>query len=473
MDELLVECVYSEEGCKHQGQRQLLAVHLKDECTFSDAGKLRSAAESKGKYVEKEEEPRAAESGTETTPVSMTSAESTSQQSPSHRISHLTEQNILLRHRVDTLEGAVQTLRREMASVRTVLNPWMQNAAIPSCSWNLPNRSQASGVREPRQDTSPPFQSTSNNSRSNGEGSSTSHRVSPDNSSRGTESPGEGSRSDGDGHDLASYFPSDDEVRVRRTVPPPPSPPQVPVAQQQAPQMRGQPQQPPRRTGHLHHHSVPSIPGVTQLEGHPSISPALQSLNYLGLPSTSPYASMGLYSSLLPPALQTGPPPLSGGPQYQPQPISISVSDLDTSSPCLSTTLQGLQSNIVSLAASIEEIHKKSDLALALMGGGGTGAAIPGGGVVGEVLRLGEEVMGVRATVQGLRMQMHGLMMGNVVGAGTGPMGFAGRPPPPQPLNANANGEEGSTEGYSSPHISQGLQNQRFMYPVPPGITKL
>jgi hypothetical protein len=128
------------------------------------------------------------------------------------------------------------------------------------------------------------------------------------------------------------------------------------------------------------------------------------------------------------------------------------------------------------LAASIEEIHQKSDLALVLMGGG-TGAALPGGGVVGEVLRLGEEVMGVRATVQGLRMQMHGLMMGNV-GVGTGAMGFAAaRPPPPPPpvLNANGNnGEERTTEGYGMPpHLSQGLQNQRFVYPVPPGITKL
>ncbi|KAJ2917777.1 hypothetical protein MD484_g2624, partial [Candolleomyces efflorescens] len=164
-----------------------------------------------------------------------------------------------------------------------------------------------------------------------------------------------------------------------------------------------------------------------------------------------------------------GPPPphpLSGGPQYQPQPgsvTSISVPDLDTSSPSLSTTLQGLHSNIVSLAASIEEIHQKSDLALVLMGGG-TGAALPGGGVVGEVLRLGEEVMGVRATVQGLRMQMHGLMMGNV-GVGTGAMGFAAGRPPPQPQVLNANGtnfEEGTTEGYGMPpHLAQGLQNQR------------
>ena len=66
MDELLVECVYSEDGCKHQGQRQLLAAHLKEECAFSDAGKLRSA-DSKGKCVEDGEQDieKMAESRTE------------------------------------------------------------------------------------------------------------------------------------------------------------------------------------------------------------------------------------------------------------------------------------------------------------------------------------------------------------------------------------------------------------------------
>ena len=69
MDELLVECVYSEDGCKYQGQRQLLAAHLKDECAFSDAGKMRSAAESKGKCVEDGEQDqgeKVSESRTET-----------------------------------------------------------------------------------------------------------------------------------------------------------------------------------------------------------------------------------------------------------------------------------------------------------------------------------------------------------------------------------------------------------------------
>lgn len=134
-----------------------------------------------------------------------------------------------------------------------------------------------------------------------------------------------------------------------------------------------------------------------------------------------------------------------------------------------------MHSNVVTLASSIDEVQRKADLALALMGGG-NGAALPGGGVVGEVLRLGEEVMGVRATVQGLRMQMHNLMMGNVgvpVGGGPGGvnMGF-GRPH----LGSSAAEEGGGGDGLGIPSITQGIPQRPFYGPVAPGmpgITKL
>ena len=36
MDELQVECVHREQGCDHTCQRQLLSVHLRKECAYSE-----------------------------------------------------------------------------------------------------------------------------------------------------------------------------------------------------------------------------------------------------------------------------------------------------------------------------------------------------------------------------------------------------------------------------------------------------
>lgn len=216
--------------------------------------------------------------------------------------------------------------------------------------------------------------------------------------------------------------------------------------------------------GHLHHHSLSSLADTPV---------PLGALGYFGAAHGvgSPMGPLyGSNNSVVSPPT---------GPQYHlnqlasSQPISVLVPELDLHSPSLATTLNGLHSSVVSLASTIEDIHKKSDLALALMGGG-TGAALPGGGVVGEVLRLGEEVMGVRATVQGLRMQMHGLMMGNVAGVGGINMGF-GRPQPATNAGAAGSaGQEGAAEGHYPFSAGPGLQNQRMFYPgVAPGITKL
>jgi hypothetical protein len=43
------------------------------------------------------------------------------------RMSLLTEQNMLLRHRVDTLESTVFTLRREMNAAKKALGPWLRS----------------------------------------------------------------------------------------------------------------------------------------------------------------------------------------------------------------------------------------------------------------------------------------------------------------------------------------------------------
>jgi len=43
VDELVVECVYKEDGCDAKLQRQCLATHLKDECQYSESGKVRTS----------------------------------------------------------------------------------------------------------------------------------------------------------------------------------------------------------------------------------------------------------------------------------------------------------------------------------------------------------------------------------------------------------------------------------------------
>jgi len=46
------------------------------------------------------------------------------------RMSLLTEQNMLLRHRVDTLESTVFTLRREMNAAKNALGPWFRSGGV-------------------------------------------------------------------------------------------------------------------------------------------------------------------------------------------------------------------------------------------------------------------------------------------------------------------------------------------------------
>jgi len=46
------------------------------------------------------------------------------------RVTLLTEQNVMLRHRVDVLEGTVQTLRREMNVAKNVLGPWFREVPL-------------------------------------------------------------------------------------------------------------------------------------------------------------------------------------------------------------------------------------------------------------------------------------------------------------------------------------------------------
>jgi hypothetical protein len=48
------------------------------------------------------------------------------------RISRLADENIILKHKVELMEGFIQTMRREMQSVRTALGPWYRPDGVYS-----------------------------------------------------------------------------------------------------------------------------------------------------------------------------------------------------------------------------------------------------------------------------------------------------------------------------------------------------
>ncbi|KAH6914359.1 hypothetical protein BKA70DRAFT_663777 [Coprinopsis sp. MPI-PUGE-AT-0042] len=454
VDELLVECVYKQDGCSYQGERQQLPIHLKEQCLLSEDGKLRRELNNRAGSTsrnEAEEEKTSLVNTDAVPPAVKLTPNGVKQHDP--RISQLTEQNILLRHRVESLENVVQVFKKEMNAVKMVLGPWMQNAmATPTpvsrYRSGSVNQTRPSSSGEPLPLSAIP------------ESTSSGVLQPPEIPSMAPLSPPESAAGDDDSSlsppgpslvntaDLASYFPADNEVRVQRSVPP------------QSQQRRSPPQSQRSRPGHAHHHSVPVMPTGDPYSNYASnFNYALGPGGYSTMsPSFPSYAVAGPSSTSLTP-----------------------VSDLVTSSPSILHTFQGIQSNLTALSSNIDELNRKTDLALGLIGGGGV--AMLNGGVVGEVLRLGEEVMGVRANVQGLRMQVHGMLMGAAGGSFSNP-GLPRQPNPQSSPNPNhgMSEEEASLAGRGQIPFPTGLGsmspamglNPRFSsFPGPLGITKL
>lgn len=365
------------------------------------------------------------------------------------RVSQLKEQNILLRHRVESLESMVQVFKKEMSAVKMVLGPWMRNAMTTQAP-----RNRSGSINDPGPSTSIepiPLPVISESSSSIASQSPSIAPPSPPESTAGDDSSSSHASppppSVINAEDLASYFPADDEVRVQRQAQPQNQQlqPSSPYAQRPRP-------------GHSHHRSVPAV-----LSGDP----------YSNYASNFGYTmGHGGYNTMSPsfPAYTT-PGPSSSTPV---------VHDLAISSPSILDTLQGLHSNLAGLSSNIDELNHKTDLALNLIGGGGV--TLMNGGVVGEVLRLGEEVMGVRANVQGLRMQVHGMLMGAVGVGGSSALSNPALPRPPNPQPSSNSEDDASLAGrgqipfpanFGSP--SMGLNPMQRFGPFPGalGITKL
>jgi hypothetical protein len=221
------------------------------------------------------------------------------------RLSLLTEQNLLLRHRVESLEGTVQSLRREMVTVRHVLGPWLRlDSHLITNETPLQNQ---------------PASSSSSSAREVGHGEGFTERL----EAREYASPFDA---------LAFYFPEASQVR---------------------------------RSGHRASTSVGGVNG------------------HLGLPGPTIGHQVGFQ--------MTGP----GSEQFGHPPgfWSTAVAPLDLGT-TLEGTLKGLRESVVSVAAGMDSLGRRSEIAL-----------------TNETLRLGEEVVSLRGNVHGLRMQIHAMMM--------------------------------------------------------------
>ncbi|TFK44355.1 hypothetical protein BDQ12DRAFT_640921 [Crucibulum laeve] len=331
VDELVVECTHRLEGCEHTCQRHILASHLREECLYSEVqcleeeceefvkrGEMEAHLKEHGESSEsreQEEEQDAAE--TKKYPEGNKNKESLP--SPQERqITLLTEQNLLLRHRVGTLESTVQTMRKEMVAVKSALGPWYRPEGYIYPSTELPSSIQ-------------PYAASSSSAQHPSSyawtGQLESARI-PENViidgipaylwPEYPRNPTSVTAPDGTPLDYASFFPPESELI------------DYPSALRR-----------PSNPGHRVHSSEHMQPNTQQVPGYRSTTIA---------------------------------------------PLNLGTS--------LEGALGGLRESVVSLAMGMDSLGRRSEIAL-----------------TNETMRLGEEVMSLRAGLHGLRMQVHAMMV--------------------------------------------------------------
>ncbi|TFK49715.1 hypothetical protein OE88DRAFT_1682773 [Heliocybe sulcata] len=132
VDELSVECPERDAGCTYTGQRQLLASHLKESCRYTrvpceadecDAMILRKG---QGHHRHDSKDVPGRDDFSETAEPASAPAQSSSRSSTSEANARLSEENTLLKTRVEALEGLVRILTKEMQAVKTALGPWVR-----------------------------------------------------------------------------------------------------------------------------------------------------------------------------------------------------------------------------------------------------------------------------------------------------------------------------------------------------------
>ncbi|KAF8894009.1 hypothetical protein BD779DRAFT_969226 [Infundibulicybe gibba] len=130
VDELLVECVHREEGCEYTCQRQLLVAHLKDSCKYNKEAEPLSNSKDTGDTTASS--CSHADHGcpwTGPNPAAHLSTcpyESLKEFFPrnSAYIAALSEENLLLRSKLDTLTATLGGMRKDLERAKVALGPW-------------------------------------------------------------------------------------------------------------------------------------------------------------------------------------------------------------------------------------------------------------------------------------------------------------------------------------------------------------
>lgn len=383
VEELMVECVHRAEGCMYTCQRQHLANHLLDLCPYrevqeedeefmlpKDDSSYTHEKHNDDDLIEDEqqgsrststaEEQRSDESRTS---PSISSVQAIPRQSPpialhltsrstaDTRLAALAEQNIILRQRVEGLEGTLHTFKREMVAIKRALGPWYQpgnGAGLGYYSVELPIGVQPSSA-----------------SSSNGSPSASSPEIST----------------------------RPEVASAHRNLYPPISSPAV------------------------------AIPSVDSLA--PFFPP--DSEEFEAARGSAPTRALRTSSNIDPHTVGSFHPHHAHTQSPMIAPLNLSTT--------LEGSLHGLRGSVVGLAASVDSMGRRHEIAL-----------------TNETARMAEEVGGLRAGLHGLRMQIHAIMMDR---------------------NAQLTGRDGVGEGGTGHWMPLPAPPARLYHPQPPSITKL
>lgn len=394
VDELAVECMHSEEGCTHVCQRQLLPAHLREECAYSEV--LCPESDCEERILKKDVNTHTEDKHKGRTRDKASSEENHEGKSNSERQSCPQSHNgcLFSTMEMDAMSdhitscpfyGIKEFLEISAARHASLLE---QNVLLRHRIGALETSVQIlrREMEAVRRALGPWFRAENSNHTAQ-----TSYRPRSSTITR---------------QDVASSSPiregsNQSELATTESMRDPSSGTDT-LASYFLPQAAGAPSQ--------------QMSDATARHRRAMVSPSLGHMNQ-GLHESYPMLGHHpmrppLMPHVAPQASTTWPIPASGDTVAIPQLLStIAPLDLGNS---LEGTLTGLRDSVLTLAAGVDSLGRRSEIA-----------------VTNESLRFGEETMSLRASIHGLRMQVHAMMMErNAQITGSTPI-----PPTPGPMS--------------------------------------